>query len=84
MTEHVDGNALAGIVAELFGREMTLATGICGSCRAESRVAELRVYVTAGFVARCPACGAVLVRIVETPARTWLDLSGLATLAIDA
>jgi hypothetical protein len=77
MTERLDGNAIAG------GQEMTLATGVCGSCGKSSRVAELHVYVGAGFVARCPACEAVLVRIVEASGRTWLDLGGLATLEIE-
>jgi hypothetical protein len=82
MTEHLDGNAIAGVAFELFGREMTLATGVCRSCGKTSMVAELHVYVTAGFVARCPACEAVLLRIVEGPARTWIDLGGLATLEV--
>jgi hypothetical protein len=80
--ERLDGNAIAGVAAELFGREMTLATGVCGSCRTPSLVAELHVYVSAGAVARCPGCGAVLLRVVEAPGRTWLDLGGLATLEI--
>lgn len=82
MTERLDGNALAGVAAGLFGREMTLAVGTCGSCRAVALVAELHVYVSAGVVARCPACGATLLRIVEGRDRTWLDLGGLATLEI--
>jgi hypothetical protein len=80
MTEHLDGNAIAGVAFELFGREMTLATVVCRSCGKVSVVAELHVYVAAGFVARCPSCEAVLVRIVEGPDRTWMDLGGLATL----
>lgn len=80
--EHLDGNAIAGVLVELFGREMTMATSVCGSCRAVRAVAELHVYVRApGTVVRCPSCGAVLLRIVEAPGRTWLDMSGLQTLA---
>lgn len=78
----LDGNAIAGIALELFGRELTLATGVCGSCGAAALVAELRVYMGAGIVVRCPSCEAVLMRIVESPRRVWLDLSGLATLEI--
>jgi predicted RNA-binding Zn-ribbon protein involved in translation (DUF1610 family) len=81
--ERLDGNAMAGIAFQLFGRDMTLATGVCQSCGQASRVAELHVYVTAGVVARCPACGAVLVRAVEGRDRTWMDLSGLAVLEIE-
>jgi hypothetical protein len=83
MSARLDGNAAAGILAELFGREVTLATGVCGSCRASAFVAELQVYVRApGMVVRCPVCEAVLIRIVEGRGRTWLDLSGLATLEL--
>jgi hypothetical protein len=80
VTERLDGNAIAGVAFELFGREMTLATGVCRSCGNVAPVAELHVYVGAGFVARCPACEAVLLRIVEGRGRTWMDLGGLATL----
>jgi len=80
MTERLDGNAIAGVAFELFGREMTLTTGVCRACGKTSMLAELHVYVAAGFVARCPACEAVLLRIVEGPHRTWMDLGGLATL----
>lgn len=83
MTERLDGNVIAGVSFALFGREMTLATGVCGSCGNAALVAELHVYVGAGFVGRCPACGAVLMRIVEGHSRTWLDTSGLATLQMD-
>jgi hypothetical protein len=82
MTERLDGNAIAGIAFSLFGRELTVATGVCGACGKSSLVAELHVYVGAGLVARCPACEAVLLRIVEGSARSWLDLSGLATLEV--
>jgi ribosomal protein S27E len=82
MTERLDGNAIAGVCAALFGRELTVATGVCGACGNAALVAELHVYVGAGYVARCPACGAVLLRIVEGPAQTWIDLGGLATLEL--
>ena len=84
MTERLDGNAIAGVTFALFGRDMTVATGVCGSCGNAARVAEVHVYVGAGFVARCPACGAVLMRIVEAPGRTWLDMGGLATVELDS
>ncbi len=83
MTERLDGNALAGAAFAIFGREMTLASSVCGSCGNVAVVAELHVYVGAGLVARCPACEAVLIRIVEGPRRTWLDTRGLATLELD-
>jgi Family of unknown function (DUF6510) len=74
----VDGNAIGGVLLELFGVEMTVAEGVCGSCGAREQMARLDVYVHApGIVARCAHCEAVLLRIVRGPGRSWIDLSGL-------
>jgi hypothetical protein len=74
----LDGNAIGGLLLELFGVEMTVAEGVCGSCGAREQMARVDVYVHApGVVVRCRHCEAVLLRIVRGPNRTWLDLSGL-------
>jgi hypothetical protein len=74
----LDGNAIGGLLLELFAVEMTAATGVCGSCSAREPLAKLEVYVHApGVVGRCCHCHAVLIRIVRGPGRWWLDLSGL-------
>jgi len=79
----VDGNAIGGLMFELFGREMTGAPGVCGSCGAEDFLARLDVYVhAAGTVARCGHCGAVLMRVVEGRGKTWVDLSGFTTIEL--
>ena len=50
----LDGNAIGGLLIEVFGTEMTTATGTCGSCGAVSQVAELAVYRPGlGTVVRC-------------------------------
>ncbi len=41
----LDGNAIGGLLIEVFGTEMTTATGTCGSCGSVSQVAELAVYI---------------------------------------
>jgi Family of unknown function (DUF6510) len=83
--ERLDGNAIGGVLAEIFGREMTVAVGVCRSCGSTGQVAELHVYMRApGIVVRCPECESVLVKIVQSGRRTWLDLSGLRTLALEA
>jgi hypothetical protein len=79
---HLDGNSIAGTLAELFGSEMTEALGVCGGCGAENFVGALHVYRAAGIVVRCPDCDNVLMRIVEAPGRTWIDLRGVATLQV--
>jgi Family of unknown function (DUF6510) len=79
----LDGNAIGGLLLELFGHEMTDAMGVCGSCGARAEVARLDVYVQApGVVGRCRHCEAVLIRIVRGGGRTWLDLSGTACLEL--
>jgi Zn finger protein HypA/HybF involved in hydrogenase expression len=79
----LDGNAIGGVMLELFGVEMTAATGVCRSCGATEQVATLDVYVrAAGTVVRCPNCDSVLMRIVRGRDRTWLDLSGLGSIAL--
>ena len=79
----LDGNAIGGLLVELFGVDLTAATGICGSCGAEGFVATLDVYVNApGIVGRCRSCEAVMIRVVRAGDRTWLDLSGTRSLQI--
>jgi hypothetical protein len=74
---HLDGNAIAGVLEEIFGRDMTVASGRCVGCGARREVGALHVYRAAGIVVRCPDCDTVLMRIVEARDRTWLDLRGL-------
>jgi hypothetical protein len=74
---HVDGNAIGGLLIEVFGREATGESGRCRECGAENYVGALHVYRAAGVVVRCPSCQAVLVRVVEGDERIWVDLDGL-------
>ena len=79
----VDGNAIGGLLMEIFGSDVTGSIGVCASCGAEAYVATLEVYMRApGVVGRCRTCGAVMVRIVRSETRTWLDLSGTRTIEI--
>ncbi|MGB2876353.1 MAG: DUF6510 family protein [Gaiellaceae bacterium] len=81
----LDGNAIGGLLLELFGAEMTVAACVCGSCGAEEPMARLDVYVHApGIVARCCHCESVVLRAVRSPGRTWLDLSGFSSIEIPA
>jgi hypothetical protein len=80
--EALDGNAIAGRLVEVFGAEMTAATGVCASCGAQRQVAELMVYVQApGTVARCPTCEAVVIVLTEIRGINCVDLRGLEVLA---
>jgi hypothetical protein len=61
---HTDGNAVAGLLAELFGRDMTTVDRVCQSCRAEGAIGAHRLYRGAGLVLRCPDCGDLAATIV--------------------
>jgi uncharacterized Zn finger protein len=78
----LDGNAAAGILREVFASEMTTAVGTCGGCGAVDAVGAVHVYVSAGVVLRCPSCGSVLMRIVESESRLWIDLTGLRSIEL--
>jgi len=77
--EALDGNAIGGLLVEVFGVEMTTATGACANCGATGYVAEFEVYLQApGTVARCRSCGNVLMVLVTVRGVTCVDLRGLA------
>jgi hypothetical protein len=72
----LDGNAIAGLLYEHFGCEMTTATGTCIHCRTTSQIAELRVYNRApGTVVRCRHCGNVVIVLVNIHDTLRADLS---------
>jgi Family of unknown function (DUF6510) len=78
----VDGNAIGGLLIDVFGAEMTAAGSICGTCGATRPVAELVVYRQApGTVVRCRTCSSVLMVFVKAHGVTGVDLSGLASLS---
>lgn len=73
----LDGNAVGGLLLELFGVELTAAPCVCDGCGAREEVARLDVYVDCpGVVMRCRHCGDVMLTIVRGPTRTWVDLRG--------
>jgi hypothetical protein len=78
----LDGNAIGGLLIDVFGAEMTAAGSICGTCGASRPVAELVVYRQApGTVVRCRTCGNLLMVLVKRHGVTSVDLSGLASLS---
>ena len=80
---YLDGNALAGALAEIFAVEVTAATGQCDGCGRSGALAEARLWADApGLVLRCIGCDGVLLRVVTGNGRTWLDLRGLRSLQL--
>ena len=81
--DHVDGNALAGPLSELFRFDLTTTSGECRHCGDVTVLARAMVYLDPnGYVMRCSSCDDVLLTVVTGPKRTWLDLSGISGLQI--
>jgi Family of unknown function (DUF6510) len=78
----VDGNAVAGLLQDVFAVEMTTAVGTCRGCGATDAIGAVHVYRGAGVVLRCPHCDNVLATIVKADDRVWLDVPGIRGLEI--
>ncbi len=79
----LDGNAIGGLLGEIFAMEMTVAESTCDGCGTINAIGRVDVYMNApGAVVRCPSCEQVLMRIVRGPERFWLDLSGIRCLEL--
>lgn len=81
----LDGNAIGGLLREVFSAEMTSAPGTCATCNATGPVAECMVYLQVpGTVVRCPVCTAVLMVFTRQRGFNCVDLQGLASLEVPA
>lgn len=79
----LDGNAVGGMLEELFGVDMTAADTKCAACGREGEVGTLLAYTMGpGVVLRCPGCSGVMLRMVETPRGTLVEAKGLAYVRI--
>jgi Family of unknown function (DUF6510) len=78
----LDGNAIAGLLQEVFAVEMTTALGTCGGCGATEPVGAIHVFRGAGIVMRCPHCDNVLAKIVKDGRRVWIAFSGTQALEL--
>lgn len=79
----LDGNAAAGLLAEIFTFEMTSAEGTCAHCKRSGPLGTLLLYGgEMGTVLRCPTCDGVQLRIMRNHGRYWLDMRGMTVLTI--
>ena len=79
----LDGNAAAGMLREIFSREMTVATATCTGCGSEHEIGTLLEYGHAmGIVLRCPRCSAAMLRVARTPGWLRLDTTGISYLNV--
>ncbi len=73
----VDGNAVAGMLREVFVQEMTVAPIACGGCGREEPIGAEHVYMRApGVVLRCCHCEGVLLVLTHAKETILLGLGG--------
>lgn len=79
----LDGNAAAGLLAEVFAVEATTALLTCAGCGATGAVGTVHVYAHGpGTVLRCPGCSGVLMRFARVGGgRLVADLRGVGGLS---
>jgi len=79
----LDGNAMAGLLYELFDVEMTIASIECASCGRHGEVGSLWAFLESpGYVLRCPSCQNIILRLTVTPDQVYLDARGAAYMRI--
>jgi ribosomal protein S27AE len=78
----LDGNALAGLLYEVFAADMTRALRRCQSCGTRSALGAHRAYRGAGTVLRCPVCGDVGLRVASLPDRYIVRFAGEWTIEL--
>ena len=80
--ERLDGNAIGGLLYDVFGAEMTTAATECAHCGASGIIAECEVYLGGpGAIVRCRSCHAMLLVVVEVRGVRCVDSRGLTRLA---
>jgi hypothetical protein len=79
----LDGNALAGLLREIFTTEMTVSPAQCAHCGREGALGSLLAFMQGpGVILRCPACEQVVLRITRVTDRYYLDARGATFVCI--
>ena len=74
----LDGNAIAGVLEEIFGQDRTAAAATCSGWGRSGPMAATAVYMRApGIVVRCCHCDTVLAVVTERRATYCVDLTGI-------
>ena len=81
----LDGNAIGGLLLEIFAVDMTSAEATCAACGAVRSVAETMVYFRGPGNGRPPpGCTSVLMVISRVRGLNCVDLSGIEALRVRA
>jgi hypothetical protein len=74
--DHLDANAMAGMLQQIFVSEFTTMQRVCQSCGDRNAAGACRSYMGAGIVLRCPSCGDVALRVSPRDHELVLELRG--------
>ena len=81
----LDANAVAGMLEEVFGWDMTAEESKCANCGNEAAGGTLLAFVGGpGTVLRCSVCREIVIRVVRTDRGTLVDVRGAAFLRLAA
>jgi hypothetical protein len=78
----VDGNALAGLLADFFGSDVTTIVATCGGCGAIAPLAETKVELDDdAAIVRCRSCTHTLLTVLRDARGVRLRLGSIGELA---
>lgn len=78
----VDGNAIAGILWDLFGADVTALIGTCGGCGSFAAIAEAVVELDRhAAIVRCRICTRTLFTVLRSPDGTSMRVGLLHALS---
>lgn len=81
----LDANAVAGLLMEVFGRDLTAEPAQCTFCWTVAEAGTLLAFVGGpGTVLRCSVCHEVVIRVVRTEDATLVDARGAAFMRFPA
>jgi len=77
----VDGNAVAGLLAEVFEADVTSLVGVCAGCEAAAPLAETVVELDeVAAIVRCRSCTHTLLTVLRAGNGTRVVLGALREL----
>ena len=80
----LDGNAAAGVLAQVFCGETSGARIVCAGCGAIAAIGALLAYdLEMGAILRCAACDTAVVRVGVAKNAIWVDLRGAVSLRVE-
>ena len=81
----VDGNAAAGMLADVFAGDVTSLVGVCAECGSIAPLAEAVVEIDEiAAIIRCRGCTHTLATVLRDPAGTRIVIGMLRELKVPA